>query len=195
MKKILAVSGSMRPAGNTDVLMGSFVAGAESTGVHVEKLYLRNYYISSCIGCEQCNGRGYCVRFDDGMSLIYPLIEESNGIIMGSPVYNYNITSVTKAFIDRLFPYYQFTKDSPRKFSSRLEGLGKRAMIFAVGEQKSSRDMRLALPAMALPLTALGCEIVDEILFRGFLRKGEVSANNKSMAHAFESGARLAKLI
>jgi multimeric flavodoxin WrbA len=193
MNKLLAISGSLRPAGNTDVLLERFAAGAESAGACVETVYLRNYSLNSCIGCEQCNGRGFCARFDDGMSLLYPLIEDSASIIMGSPVYNYNITSLTKAFIDRLFPYYIFTRDYPRQFSSRLEGQGRKAVIFAVGEQKSSRDMRLALPAMALPLKALGYELVDEILFRGFLRQGEVSANKKSLSLAFESGASLAK--
>jgi multimeric flavodoxin WrbA len=44
------------------------------------------------------------------MGLLCPEIEESKALILGSPTYNYNVTDPMKAFIDRLYPYYNFTK-------------------------------------------------------------------------------------
>jgi multimeric flavodoxin WrbA len=188
MVKILAVSGSPRRSGNTDTLLEQFVRGAEETGAEVKTMYLRNYSLNSCVGCEQCRGRGFCVRFDDGMSLFYPEIEASRGLILGSPVHNYNVTAHMKAFIDRLFPYYVFTNDNPRQFSSRLNGQGRRALVFGVGEQKSAADMRLVLPAMALPLQALGYEITRKVNFKGFLGRGVVAESEKTLEAAHKMG-------
>jgi multimeric flavodoxin WrbA len=191
MTKILAVSGSPRSGGNTDCLLDEFVKGAAEAGAKTETIYLRDYNIYYCAGCEECQGRGSCARYDDGMSLIYPKIDESMGLILGSPVHNYNVSALMKTFVDRLFPYYIFTKDKPRKFSSKLAGQGRQAAVFAVGEQKSLRDMCLALPAMTLPLEALGYKILHEANFRGFLSKGVVSADKTSLKSARESGFQL----
>ncbi len=195
MSRILAISGSPRRGGNTDTLLMEMVRGAKSGGARVTTLYLRHYDINSCVGCEQCRGRGFCVRFEDGMSLFYPEIEKCQGLILGSPVYNYNVSAQVKAFIDRLFPYYIFSNDSPREFSSRLAAQNRRAVVYAVGEQKTVRDMALALPAMALPLEALGYDVAHRLIFRGFLNKNEVAAHQPSLRRAYEAGLALAKLV
>jgi len=191
MNKILAVSGSLRSGGNTDTLLEQFTKGASESGAEVQTIFLRNYAVNSCVGCEQCRGRGFCARFDDGMSLIYPEINSSTGLILGSPVYNYNVTSLMKAFIDRLFPYYIFTNEKPRNYSSKLQGEFRQAIVFGVGEQKRSRDSCLVLPAMAMPLEALGYSIMRQMTFHGLLEKDAVQADEKSLHTAYEAGAQL----
>jgi multimeric flavodoxin WrbA len=39
------------------------------------------------------------------MQKIYQLISESNGVIVATPIYFAGVTSQTKAWLDRLFPY------------------------------------------------------------------------------------------
>ncbi len=195
MFKILGLSGSPRAGGNTDTLLEQFLKGAKEAGSEVELLFLRNYRINYCIGCEQCRRDKTCTRFDDAMRLLYPKIEESQGLIIGSPAHNYNITAITKAFIDRLYPYYDFTGGKPREWSSRLAEQNRKAIVFTVGEQKSIHDMRLALPAMALPLQALGYVVARQVSFRGFFAKNDISASKKSLLRAHDAGARLGALI
>jgi multimeric flavodoxin WrbA len=192
---ILALSGSTRAGGNTDTLLGEAARGAASAGARVKTLYLRNYSLASCIGCEQCRGRGYCVRFDDGMSLIYPEIESSRGLILASPVYNYNITALMKAFIDRLYPYYIFSGDNPRQFSSRLIDQGRLGLVMAAGEQKTVRDMSLALPAMAMPLEALGYALSGRLIFRGLFGKHEAAESKTALKRAYDGGKLLAEQL
>jgi len=195
MIKIVGLSGSPRAGGNTDTLLEHFLKGAKEAGAEVEPLHLRNYKINYCIGCEQCRRDKTCTRFDDGMRLIYPKILESKALIIGSPTHNYNITAITKAFIDRLYPYYDFTDGTPRGWSSRLAGQSRKAIVFTVGEQKSIHDMRLALPAMALPLQALGYDIAQQVSFRGFLGKNEISSSKKNLQRAYDAGTKLGNLI
>ena len=195
MANILAISGSYRPDGNTDTLLKQFAAGAAEAGAVVNTVFLRNYSIQSCVGCEKCKNADRCLNWSDGMDLLYPLIKASSGLIVGSPVYNYNITSALKAFIDRLYPFYIFTDDWPRGFSSHLAGQGRKAIAFAVSEQTDPADSALALPAIELPLEALGYSVVWKKTFMGFFGKKDISRNEDSLNAAFEAGLKLAQQL
>ena len=142
--KILGVSGSPRKGGNTEILLDNFLKGAESAGAETKKVHLREYSIESCIGCEACRKAGTCIRFHDGMELLYPEIEEAKGLILGSPTYNYNVTAPMKAFIDRLYPYYNFTDERPGPYSSKLGDQGRKVLVFTVCEQEKLEEMASA---------------------------------------------------
>ena len=102
--KVIGITGSPRAGGNTDTLLRALLDGATSEGVETEAVSLRDYTIAPCTGCERCRKDLTCTRFYDGMHLLYPKIEAADGLILGSPTYNYNITPEMKAFIDRLYP-------------------------------------------------------------------------------------------
>lgn len=189
--KILGVGGSPRKNGNTDILLDSFLKGAESAGAETKKVFLRNYSIESCIGCEACRKAGTCTKFHDGMEILYPEIEGSKGLILGSPTYNYNITSAMKSFIDRLYPYYNFTDDRPRKYSSKLSDQGRKAIVFSICEQLEIKEMGFALEAMEMPLEALGYEVMEKIPMTGYFDRGAVSKDADILKKAFESGKKL----
>ena len=117
MAKVLGVGASPRKGGNTDILLRKALAGAAAAGAAAEEIQLRDYAIQPCVGCENCRKAGRCTRLMDGMQCLYPKINESRGLIMASPTHNYNITAWMKAFIDRLYPYYCFTDDRPRRYT------------------------------------------------------------------------------
>lgn len=54
MKKILALSGSPRKGGNSDLLCDRFIEGAQSAGHQAEKIYLKDKNINYCTGCGNC---------------------------------------------------------------------------------------------------------------------------------------------
>ena len=190
--KILGVGGSPRKSGNTDILLDIFLKGAESAGAETKKVLLRKYSIESCIGCEACRKAGTCTQFHDGMDLLYPEIEEAKGLILGSPTYNYNITSSMKSFIDRLYPYYNFTDDRPRRYSSKLAGQGRKAIVFSVCEQLEIAEMGFALEALEMPLEALGYEEIEKFPVTGYFDRGAVSKDAEFLMKAFEAGKKLA---
>ncbi|UGV41490.1 flavodoxin family protein [Methanococcoides orientis] len=190
--KILGVGGSPRKNGNTDILLDSFLKGAESEGAETKKLHLRDYSIESCIGCEACRKAGTCTQFHDGMNLLYPEIEAADGLILGSPTYNYNITAPMKAFIDRLYPFYDFAEERPGPYSSKLGDQGRKALVFTVCEQVKAEEMGFTLEALGMPLEALGYEVLEKFLSTGCFRKGAVSKDEDILEKAFESGKKMA---
>jgi len=195
MVKILGVSGSPRAGGNTDVLLRYFLKGAEAEGAHTEKAFLRDYAIRPCVGCEQCRKDKTCTRFFDGMQLLYPKVEEAKGLVLGSPSHNFNVTAWVKAFIDRLYPYYNFTEDRPRKYSSRLEGQGRKAIVYGVCEQTFEEGMGFTLDAMREPLRCLGYEVITEFPVAGFFDRGAVRQDQEILDRAFEEGRKLAQAL
>lgn len=190
--KIIGIGGSPRKNGNTDILLDNFLKGAESAGADTKKVLLRNYSIEPCIGCEACRKAGTCTQFHDGMDILYPEIEVSKGLILGSPTYNYNITSSMKSFIDRLYPYYNFTNDRPRQYSSKLANQGRKAIVFSICEQLEIEEMGFALEALEMPLEALGYEDIEKFPVTGCFDRGVVSKNAEVLKKAFEAGKKLA---
>ncbi len=193
--KVLCISGSPRGGGNTDVILANISRGIEETGVEVEKIFLRDYLIQSCIGCERCRKDKICSRINDGMQLLYPKIFESMGLILGSPTHSYNVTAMVKAFIDRLYPYYEFTNERPRNFSSRLADQGRKAIVFSVSSQDEMGETGFTLEAMGYPLTALGYDVIEDFSVTGIFERGAVRHQLETLNAAYEKGRRLAKIL
>jgi multimeric flavodoxin WrbA len=192
---ILGVGGSPRRNGNTDVLLKKFIEGAQDAGAEVETIFLRDYVIQPCVGCEQCREHKACTKLFDGMQLLYPKIQAAQGIILGSPTHNYNVTAWVKAFIDRLYCFYDFTDDRPRTYSSRLAGQGRKALVFSVCEQPDIREMGFTLEAMSMPLEALGYEVVETFPVIGYFDRGVVRKDEGLLSEVFQKGRDFARGI
>lgn len=194
-RKIIGIVGSPRKNGNSDVLLKHMLSGAEKEHVFTEKIYLRDYQFQPCIGCEKCRKDKICTGLNDGMSLLYPKILDSQGMVLISPTHNYNVTAWMKAFIDRLYCFYTFDNNRPRGWSSRLENQGRKAVVAAVCEQESKEDMGFTLEAMRRPLIALGYEIIGELMVFAVFDKGKVKEKKDILARASKLGVMLAKSL
>lgn len=99
--EILGIVGSYRESGNTDILVKRVLEGAQNYGINTNYIFLPNFNIKDCIGCEKCKTNYKCAIKDD-MQKIYPLIEKADAVVIGSPTYFYNVTGITKNFLNRL---------------------------------------------------------------------------------------------
>lgn len=197
MIKILGIGASPRKGGNTDILLKYLSKGASSQNVSTEEIHLRDYSFQSCLGCEACRKAKECTGLNDDMQLLYPKIQEAKGLILVSPVHNYNMSALMKAFIDRLYCFYDFSEERPGNWSSRLAGQGRKAIIAAIGEQSNSEEggMDLTLKAMRLPVEALGYEIISIIPILGIFDKGKIESNKKILNKAENLGRQMAKSV
>lgn len=193
--RILGVTGSPRRGGNSEKLAERCLRSAEQSGLPVSRVRLPEYQFQPCIGCECCRKDKRCTGLFDGMQLLYPLVERSLGLLCVCPVHNYNITAWMKAFLDRLYCFYDFGKVRPGKWSSRLSGQGRKAALISVGEQHGTEGIGLTLEAMRLPLEALGYHIIDELPVTGVFPRGRVEKSQNTMARAEELGRRLAESL
>ena len=194
-KKILAISGSPRKNGNTDYLLDCFLRSANARKIDLNILYLRDLDINPCNGCEKCRKDGICTNFSDDMQSIYPLIFDSVGLIIGSPTHNYNVPALVKTFIDRLYCFYDFTDDRPRRYSSKLANQGRQAIIFGIGEQETMEEFGFTLEAIEMPLKALGYNTMFKLPVLGIFDKGAIKDKKEVVEEAEKAGLEMVKYI
>jgi len=192
---ILSIGGSPRRGGNSDVILKSIQQGIKETQVSSDIIQLRDFQFQPCIGCEKCRKDKICTGLMDGMSLLYPKIINSKGLVLVSPTHNYNITAIMKAFIDRLYCFYEFNKKNRHEWSSQLANQGRKAVIVAICEQKDKKDMGFTLDAMRLPLEALGYEVIDELAVFRVFSKGKIKEQTDVLEKAIKLGKNLAESI
>ena len=193
--KIIGFSGSPRKNGNSDILLKTIMSGVSQEKLPCEFYNLTDIQFKGCLGCEKCRKDKICTGLIDGMSLIYPKLISAKGLVLVSPTHNYNVTSWMKAFIDRLYCFYNFENDRPRSWSSQFAQQNRKAVVSAICEQESVEDMGFTLEAMKKPLEALGYEVVGELPVFKIFDKSKVKNDKKSIDSAFRFGQKLAKHI
>lgn len=192
--KILAINGSGRGRGNTSELLET-IGSAMPINVDYDLIHLRDYDFGGCIGCEGCATSNQCVIKDD-MQKLYPLIEASDAIVLGSPTYFYNISAKMKAFIERMYVYEVFDPEDRSVWVSATEASGlKYATVVAVCEQEDARDMGFTAEAMSMPLEALGYRVVGTEKVLRLFGKHEAKKNTEALAQMKKAGTKLYKTI
>ncbi len=195
MHKVLALVGSPRKNGNTDILVDAVLEGVVSEGLEIEKIYLGDINFDGCIGCEGCRKTCRCIIKDD-MQEIYAKLEASKGLILGSPTYFYNVSALTKKFIDRLYAYDIFDPQDRSVWLSPNEVFGlKYAVSVAVCEQEDIADMGVTSDVMTKTLSAVGYRTVAAIKGLHAFKKGEICAQKDILQDAHKAGAKLGKTI
>jgi len=107
--KIVAIMGSYRKGKTIDTLMNKAIEGAKDgcSATNVEKIYLIDREIQYCRNCMVCRkddpvkAIATCPIKDD-MQEIYPLIDEADAYIFGTPVNMGAATAVMKTFLERI---------------------------------------------------------------------------------------------
>ncbi|MDQ7096114.1 flavodoxin family protein [Desulfosporosinus sp. PR] len=127
--KLIAVCGSARKQGNTAKMLHQVIEGAKSVGAETEfvNLFDLNYKgCSSCYACKLKNSKSFahCVQKDDLKPLL-ERIEQSDVIVLGSPIYYGNLSGQMRSFTDRLlFQYLDYgargTGPKPKNFKTAL---------------------------------------------------------------------------
>lgn len=190
--KVIGFSGSPRKNGNSDILLKTIASGVAQEKISVDYWNLTDIQFKGCIGCEKCRKTKICTGIIDGMTSLYKNIVKSKGIILVSPSHNYNITSWMKAFIDRLYCFYNFGNDRPRNWSSQLSSQNRKAIIAAVCEQESPENMGFTLEAMKRPLESLGYKVIGELSIFKIFDKAKIKQDNIALHKAYQLGRELA---
>ncbi len=104
--KVLAINGSPRKNGNTQVMIDEAAKPLMRAGVKVEFVSVRDYDIRPCDACEECYTKPWqCPIKDDALKLLRKMAK-ADGLIIGSPVYGADVTAQLKALMDRsVIPY------------------------------------------------------------------------------------------
>jgi multimeric flavodoxin WrbA len=176
--QVLALVGSPRRTGNTDLLVDQVLKGAESRGYSGEKIYLYDFQISPCLDCRGCKKGSFDCHIKDGMQEIRPLLEKADVIVFGTPVYWYGPTAQMKLLIDRLRPFIA---------SKKLQG--KRGILISPSEEGPGCCGPL-VEMFRMSLLYLEMELAGIFLAKAYER-GEIRGQPEELRRARELGAAL----
>jgi multimeric flavodoxin WrbA len=112
--KIVALNGGPHRAGNTVTLMTWVVEGCLAAGASVEWLHIVDHDLRYCQGCMRCLQAGVCSIWDD-LAHIRSRLLASDGIVVGSPVYEGSPPAQMKTLMDRLTLLNLYTRTFARQ--------------------------------------------------------------------------------
>lgn len=101
--KVLLLNGSPHENGTTKRALQEVAKTLNENCLDTEILTVGNKRVHGCMACGACSKTGKCVYDDDLITEIVKKIEQSDGIVIGSPVYFASINGTLKAILDRVF--------------------------------------------------------------------------------------------
>ncbi len=176
--KILGLVGSPNINGNTAKLVNAILDGAAENGADKVIYNLASLNIKGCDACRRCQESGCCI-IDDDMQKLYKEIQTADAVVLGSPVYMWQMTAQTKLFVDRLTAFLK------PNFSSRLDN---KKLILVFSQGSSDRDaFKPYFEYTAGLLYYLGFDVLDTIIAAG-TDKLEVSSRPPLLEKARDFG-------
>jgi len=98
---VLALAGSPRKGGNSDILLEKVLEGIGSVlDISLTKFYVNTLKMCPCQSCGGCEKDGMCVIEDD-MQAVYKQLTNLSVLVVASPIYFNNISAQLKGVIDR----------------------------------------------------------------------------------------------
>lgn len=187
--KLLAINGSRRKKGNTNYLVQSLLAPADKGGAQTEIIFLGDYNIGACTGCEGCSRSWECVINDD-FARIVKKIDDADGIVLASPTYWYSVTSDMKRFIDRCYSLIQFPVNR-KEWIGKYQETGKVCVTAAVCEQSEVSALGNTLSLLTDFSKDIGIDVIASVKALGFFEAGSIKADHKLLQKAETAGQNL----
>ncbi|MBP2639805.1 MAG: NADPH-dependent reductase [Firmicutes bacterium] len=187
MKKVVALMGSPRKNGNTATIIGEILKGAQDAGAETNLFNLIDMNIKPCVACYYCRQHEGCAVKDD-MQAVYEAIKNADAVIMGSPVYMFQVTGQMKMLMDRLYPLLSGENGS---YALRY-GKKQTVTVYSQGADDSNYFQEYFIYNQKV-LDMLGLEAVDHVLCCGANDRRFAAGNSALMQRAYAIGKKLAE--
>ncbi|MBQ6502997.1 MAG: flavodoxin family protein [Flexilinea sp.] len=123
--KVLLINGSPRKNGNTALALSEMEKVFHEEGVETELVHIGAMDIRGCMACGFCRKNGRCV-FNDVVNDLSKKFEQSDGLVIGAPVYYGSANATLMAAMQRMFyssPFDKTMKVGAAVASARRGGL------------------------------------------------------------------------
>ena len=189
--KVVGFVGSPRKKGNTTALVNEVLRGASESGAQTKVFNINELSIRGCQACYKCQTpEGKCVQAD-GMAGLYDEIFSADAVVIGTPVFMFQVTGQMKIFIDRLFALLYLKDGQPGAFRNKIKG--KRAVTVYAQAQPDTGLFASSFDLNEGVLGFLGFKIQDRVAAGGMLGPDSAQGSPSVMEKAYSAGAALLK--
>jgi len=197
--KVMAIIGSPRKGGNTELLVDRVIEGCRSRGnARIEKVFIAERNIQYCSGCLTCTfpppGTGKCVLRDD-MDILIEQVRESDAFIFGTPNHMRTVSAPLLNFLARMLPLlrYEIEYDDAGNMIgatgvSKIQDK-KAAMVISQGDPFFSSP--LVHMVLERNLRDFRLKLVGDVISMGNLQKQDVAGKEEDLKAAFELGVKM----
>lgn len=101
--KVLLINGSPHENGCTFTALSEVAKALNAQDIDTQLFHIGKKPVHGCIACGACTKLGKCVFNDDAANEMLALMQEADGIVIGSPVYYAGPNGALCALLDRVF--------------------------------------------------------------------------------------------
>lgn len=183
--KVIALLGSPRKRGNSDILAHELLRGASEAGAEVEAIYLDDFYIRPIAEvCDNISER-QDIRKDDDLPQVLERFLKADIAVFSTPVYWLGVSAQLKCFIDRLSSYFRV-----QPYEKRFEGKGY-VILCTFGCDEPDHGKWITEP-MKICVDVLKGKYLGDICVSVY-KKGEIKNNIEILQKAYKLGKNLVK--
>jgi multimeric flavodoxin WrbA len=200
-KSIVAIVGTYRKTGVVDTAVDEILRAVQDAGAATTKIYLIDKHIEFCTNCRACaqnagTVRGNC-RHNDDMVSILDQVDFADGLVIASPINFYNVTAVTRRFMERLmvYGYWPWGTGAP-KF--RIAKSNKKAILVTSSAAPAFIGRFFFRPAMTALKAISQCfsaQVVAKLYFGMAAQQPDTALNPKQLREAYNAGLKLAQSL
>ncbi len=196
----LIAFGAGRKNGNSEVFIKEALMAAEAKGIEVEYVRLNEFKIEPCNACSMqfCPANddpSHCIYGKDDAAYLLDKFLDSDGMIVGGPVYSTTASSLFFCFRDRLF--------GPKVDEVMMERFGtpewaegrmkhRPGAIISVGGALSQHWVSMGIPSLYSAFFSSSTTVVDFMNVTGIANPGAAVLNDGWIARAHQLGEHLA---
>jgi multimeric flavodoxin WrbA len=184
---VLALIGSPRKQGNTDIMADELLSGARELGAGTSKIYLDDHNVRP-IGevCDDSRRRDD-PRGDDDFPALLERFLAADIVVWSTPVYWQGVSAQMKCFLDRMSSY--FNRPS---YAERFGGKG-HVVLCAFGQPELEHGRWVTEP-MKVAVQVLRGEYLGDVCASAY-EKGKVRQMPEILAACRELGAEAVRKV
>jgi multimeric flavodoxin WrbA len=179
---VLALAGSPRKGGNSDILADQLLRGVRDAGAEAEKVYLDDLRIRPIGEVEDNTRLRSDPRRDDDLPVVLDRFLRADMIVIATPVYWFGVSAQVKCFLDRLSSYFRHPE-----YADRFTGKGY-VVLCTFGRNEPDHGKCVCDPMKGCVGVLRGRYLGD--LCVSAYRKGEVARMPEALQAAYELGRK-----
>ena len=182
---VLAIYGSPRKNGNTDILLDEFLKGVSAVApdASIERIYIRDLKIEPCKEYNVCLKTGNCIIKDD-MTAFYDKLINAERIALAAPVFFYSLPAQTKALVDRCQALWA------RKYilKQTIKNTGRKGFFISAGGTKGENLFTGTILTVKYFFKAINVDYAGELVYNKVDTNGAIREHPTALKDAFEAG-------
>jgi multimeric flavodoxin WrbA len=186
-KQILALIGSPRKQGNTDLMADEVLEGAGSVGATTDKIYLDDYWVRPIGDVVDNSRKRDDPRKDDDFPALLERFLAADIVVWSTPVYWHGVSGQMKCFLDRMSSYFNHPD-----YRDRFRGKG-HVVVCAYGRPEAQQGQWVIEPMKVTVELLHGTYLGD--VHASIYQKGRVRETPEVLTACRQLGMKVVRMM